>query len=102
MATEPLKSLATALQAVWVILVILNDQIAMGTEQGTIKIIDLNDQSKTKIKEKAHDHSISCLLQLSNGNLASAGIDTESSAQMIKLWKLADMSLLQAFKTNHN
>ena len=98
------KSLPTGLKAVWPVLVLSSDQIAIGTIDGTIKIIDLDDESKTRTKEKAHEGHVSSLLQLLNGNLVSAGVDRESSSFIysIKVWDISDMTLLQHVKTDHS
>ena len=56
---------------VYALIVLSNDQVAIGSGDGKIKIIDLEDQSKTQIREKAHA-TVFCLLQLPNGNLVSA------------------------------
>ena len=71
---------------------------------GTIKIIDLEDDSKTRTKEKAHDLAVFCLLQLSNDNLVSSGGDgrTSSPIRSIKVWRFSDLSLLQNIKTDHS
>jgi WD40 repeat protein len=101
-------SLATGLRAVWAVLVLSNDQVAIGTfvgqGSGTIKIIDLNDQSKSRAKEKAHDLAVSCLIQLSNDNLVSSGEDGKlfSPIRSIKVWSFSDLALLQHIKTDHS
>ena len=97
------KSLPTGLKTVWPILALSNDQTAIGTDHGSIKIIDLDDESKTRNKEKAHEGYVSSLLQLTNGNLVSAGQDRESSSCIysIKVWDISHMTLLQHVKTRH-
>ena len=74
-----------------------NGQTAIGAANGTIKIIDLDDVSKTRTKEKAYKRTVSSLLQLSNGNLVSAGADRESSRFIfsIKVWDILGLTLLQ-------
>ena len=102
------KSLPTGLKAVQALLVLSNDQVAIGTDPfggpGTIKIIDLEDDSKTRTKEEAHDLRVSCLLQLSNDNLVSSGVDGSSSSfiRSVKVWRFSDLSLLQHIKTDHS
>ena len=97
------KSIPTGLKDVWSMIALSNDQIAIGTLDGTIKIFDLGDESKTRTKEGAHD-GVTSLLQLSNGNLVSAGGDRDSSSYFysIKVWDASDMALLQQFKTGHS
>ena len=98
------KSLSTGLWHVWPVLALSNDQIAIGTEYGTIKIIDLDDESKTRTKDRAHDECVSSLLQLPNGHLVSAGQDRASSSHIwsIKVWDLSNMALLQQLRTGHS
>ena len=97
------RALPTGLEAVCAVLVLSNDQIAIGTDDGTIKVLDLQDDSKTRIKIKAHDNILNCLLQLSNGSLVSAGTDGDllSSTYSIKVWNFVDLSLLQHIETCH-
>ena len=101
------NSLPTGLRAVNALLVLSNDQVAIGTDPeggpGTIKIIDLEDDSKTRTKEKAHDVAVFCLLQLSNDNLVSSGGDGSESSPIhsIKVWRFSDLSLLQYIETDH-
>ena len=100
------KSLQTGLNEVLTLLVLSNDQVAIGTEgrNGTIKIIDLNDPSKTRTKEEAHDYEVFCLQQLSNHSLVSSGGDVGSPSAMrsIKVWSISDLSLLQHIQTDHS
>ena len=95
------KSLLTGLDATGTVLVLSNDQIAIGALNGTIKIVDSKDESKTRTLEKAHDIGITCILQLSNDNLVSAGRDEKRCFhfESIKVWSFADLSLLQHLKT---
>ena len=97
------KSLPTGLKDAWLVLALLNEQIAIGSLDGTIKIFDLDDESKTITKEKAHG-GVTSLLELSNGNLVSAGGDLESASFIfsIKVWDISDMSLLQHLKPDHS
>ena len=83
--------------------VLSNDQIAIGSHDGTIKLIDLEDNNKTRTKEMAH-YVVTCLLQLSNGDLISSGEDIESSSTIycIKVWNVSDLTLLQHFITGHS
>ena len=98
------QSFLTGLKAVWAVLVLSNGQIAIGAMDGTIKIIDLDDESKARTKEKAHEKVVTSLLQLPNGNLVSAGGDRESSSLIysIKVWNVSNMALLQHVKTGHS
>ena len=82
-------------------LLLSNDQVALGFERiGTIKIIDINDQSLSRIKERAHDEWVSSFAQFSNGNLASSGRD--GSNWNIKVWNLIDWTLLQTINAHSN
>ena len=98
-------TLSTGLKAVRAVLVLSNDQVAIGAVgwNGAIKVIDLNGQPKSRTKENAHELDVYCLLELSNGNLVSAGQDGYSSSykQTIKVWSFADLALLQYIKTDH-
>ena len=119
------KSLQTGLKEVRTLLVLSNDQVAIGTQYlGKIEIIDLNNQSKTRARGNAHDLEVSCLLQLSNGNLVSSGWDgTFRSSRnrltkawdilvrpgdayprihSIKVWSFYDLALLQNIITDHS
>ena len=98
------KSLPTGLKAVLPVLALSNAQIAIGANSGTIKIIDLDDESKTRTKEKAFEGSVTSLLQLSNVHLVSAGKDRESSSLIysIKVWDISNMTLLQQVRTSHS
>ena len=97
------KSLSHGLKALWTVVVLSNDQVGIGSGKGTIKIIDLEDESKTRIKEKAHV-VVTCLLQLSNGNLVSTGKDKEATCDIhsIKVWNIVDLTLLQSINTGHS
>ena len=94
------KHLQIGLTGVSTLLVLSNDQIAIGTENGTFKIIDLYRYENTRIKEKAHDEAVSCILQLSNDNLITAGQDKPFFSS-IKVWSFADLSLSQNINTSH-
>ena len=98
------RTIPTGHRAVWQVLALSNGQIAIGTEAGAIKIIDLDDDKKSRVKEDAYGQGVSCLLQLSNGDLVSAGIDKGSSREIhsIKVWGLIDLSLLQLIRTSHS
>ena len=96
------KSLPTGLKVVLSVLALSNGQTAIGADNGTIKIIDLDDECKTRTKEKAHEEGVTSLLQLPNGNLVSAGIDRESSVFSIKVWEVSDLTLLQHVVTDHS
>ena len=100
------KSMNIELSAVRAVLVLSNDQVAIGSEKevGTIKIVDLEDDAETRIIEKAHDSGVYCFLQLSNDNLVSAGRDGNpfSPIHSIKVWRFSDLSLLQNIKTAHS
>ena len=101
-----LKSIQTGLSLVWPVLALSNDQVAIGESgrTGSIKVIDLEDDSKTRVKDRAHDVGVVCLWQLSNENLVSAGQDGDSSTPIltIKVWNYSDLSLLQQIKTDHS
>ena len=101
------KSMPTELYAIWPLLVLSNDQIVLGTAyKGIIKILDLNNEKKSRTRASAHDLKVTSLLQLSNGNLVSAGVESHlapfsSSFNSLKVWNVADLSLLQRIKTSH-
>ena len=98
------KTLSHWLSSLWTVVVLSNDQVGIGSGDGTIKIIDLEDDSKTRIKVEAHDGEVTCLLQLPNGNLVSAGIDEEASSSnySIKVWNISNFTLLQSINTGHS
>ena len=97
------KSIEAGSNKVQTLLVLSNEQVAFGTTDGSIQIIDLMNQN-SRIKEKAHESSIGCLLQLSNDNLVSSGQDRQASTTnySIKVWNFDDLSLLQRIKTDHS
>ena len=96
------KSIQTGLKAVRALLVLSNDQVAIGTDDGgNIKIIDLKDQSKTRVKEMAHDLVVYCILQLSNGNLLSSGVEFPF-IHSINMWKFSNLNRLQYIVTDHS
>ena len=80
-----------------------NDQVALGFCNGTIKIVDLTDDTKSRTKEKAYVRQIMFLTQLSNGHLLSCGDDGSPNTydMAIKIWNLADFSLVQRFSTGY-
>ena len=80
------------------LLVLSNDQVAIGFENGSIKIFDLKG-GETRTIYQAHGSDISFLFQLSNENLVSSGCDGEKKT--MKMWNLADLSLLQSIQTDH-
>ena len=80
------------------LLVLSNDQVAIGFENGSIKIFDLNG-GETRAIDRAHESGVTSLFQLSNGNLVSSGWD--KGKVTIKMWNLADLSLLQTIQTDH-
>lgn len=98
-----IKSQSTGLKSVWSILVLFNDQVAIGATDGMIKIFDLTDDKKTRIIKKAHDDWVQSILQLSNSNLVSLGREDYSFPFIysIKVWNFADLTLLQNIKTDH-
>ena len=99
-----LKSLPTGQTRVLTVLVLFIQQVAIGSYRGTIKIIDLEDGQKSMIQEKAHGNGVTCLLQSSNGNIISSGIDTVSLSPVvsIKVWNVSNLSLLQSISTKHS
>ena len=52
-------------------------------------------------KVAAYDRELASLIQLPNGNLASAGLDGtgETTEVKIKVWNLFDLSLIQTINT---
>ena len=92
------KSIPTVLKGVRSLLVLLNDQVAIGFENGSIQIFNLNG-GETRAINQAHDSFVRSLFQLSNGSLVSSG--TEKRKITIKMWNLADFSLLQTIQTDH-
>ena len=98
------KSYPTGLKRVFRMLVLSNDEIAIGTEDGAIKVLNLGDESKTRINERAHEFEITCLVQLPNENLVSAGRDEEmaSPVHSINVGNWADCSLMQHIITDHS
>ena len=99
-----LKSFSIDLGTVRVVFVLSDDRIAIGSENGTIRIVDLIGDEEIMTKEKAHDFGVYALLQTSNIYLVSAGQDRNSSVlfNSIKLWNTFDMSLLQNIRTDHS
>ena len=101
------KSLSVQLKTIWSLLVLSDDQIALGTSyDGSIQIVDLQDPSKSRSKKNAHEKKVTCFLQLSNGNLVSAGAENNPATfhaffYSLKVWDITDLSLLQRIKTNH-
>ena len=56
--------------------------------------------AKLEAIDRAHEsNTVSTLFQLSNGSLVSSGKDEENVS--IKVWNLADLSLLQTIDTDH-
>ena len=70
-------------------MVLTNDQIALSTEKGAIKIMDIVDK-KMRINMKAREQRVSCLIQLSDGILKSVGSDDQwsSDSHSIKMWNM--------------
>ena len=101
------KSLPTGLGEGLTLLVLSNDQVAIGAKRSgsaAIRIIDLEGNSKTRTQERAHNLDVSCLVQLSNDNLVSSGTDGGLSSYIysIKVWRIFDLSLLQHIPTDHS
>ena len=94
------RSVPTGLKAVRAVLCLSNDQVAVGTGSGAIKIFDLLNDGLTRVNDKAHSRWVTCLLQLSNLNLVSSGADLFSN-HSIKLWNFSDLSLLQHIINDH-
>ena len=93
------KSVRTGQNDAQSLLVLSNDQVVIGFENGSIKIFDLNGE-KTRAIYKAHESDVSSLFQLSNGKFISSGKD--EGKHTIKMWNLADLSLLQKIETDHD
>ena len=81
------------------LLVLSNDQVVIGFDNGSIKIFDL-EGGGTRAIDRAHGSYVYSLFQLSNGNLVSSGVD-DGGKVTIKVWNLADLSLLQSIDTDH-
>ena len=91
------KSIPTGEKEAWSLLVLSNDQVAIGFMDGLIKIFDLNGGETRTIEAAARESYVSSLFQLSNGNLVSFSTDEDTTT--IKMWNLADLSLLQSIDT---
>ena len=85
------KSVSTKHEASLTILVLKNDQVAVGFCDGSIRIVDLDDDEKSRTLEKCHEERVLALVQLSNGYLVSAGMD-----KLIKVWDLKSGTLVQS------
>ena len=73
-------------------LVLANDQAAVGFDTGDRRIVDLDDETITRTLEKCHDGSVSALVQLSNSCLMSSG----GQDGFIKIWNLENNTLIQS------
>ena len=69
---EKTKSISTGQKDASSLLVLSNDQVAIGFLNGSIKIFDL-DGGKTRAIDRAHESCVRSLFQLSNGDLVSSG-----------------------------
>ena len=64
------KSVPTVLKDASPLLVLSNDQVVIGFDNGSIKIFDLNG-GETRSIDRAHVSFVTSLLQFPNGNLSS-------------------------------
>lgn len=92
------KSVPTGLRCFGHVLALANDQIAIGFEDGVIKLVDWIDKAGPSAEWKAHDCRVTALEQLSNEHLLSAG--SNRSKPSIKMWDLNSLTLLQTVETN--
>ena len=81
-----IKTIKTQFKNARTLYVLENDQVAVGYDGGTINIIDLEDEEKSKTFETLHDTYVSAMLQLPNGDLVSAG----GHGEAIKIWSSED------------
>ena len=98
------RTVRTDLSKAWSALVLSNDQVAVGFENDSIKVVDLTNQALTQTRVKAHEKYVTGFAQLSNGNLLNAGRvnATPPIRRAIKLWALRDLSLLQTIASYHS
>ena len=78
------------------VLVLFNDNVAVGFRDGEIKIIDFDLQRLTKFK--AHKGGVYSLTQLSNGYLMSGGSRQDPT---IKIWHPEVGDLKYTIPTSH-
>ena len=93
------KIIPTGQKDAFSLLVLSSDQVVLGFKNGSIKIFDL-EGGESKAIDQAHGSDVYSLFQLSNRQLISAGLDDKR--RTIKIWNLADLSLLQSIVTDHS
>ena len=92
------KTIPTGSTEVCSILEVSDEQVVFSFGQGSIKLMNSNDETKFRQK-KAHVGRIYSLRLLSNRFLVSAGWDEFPS---IKVWNLDDLTLVQSIQTDHS
>ena len=103
---KKIKSVQTEQGGAQSLLVLSNNQVAIGFNDRSIRIYDLEggetravDRSRKSNGLLLDENPVTSLFQLSNGNLVSSGKDGDNVT--IKVWNLADLSLLQRIETDH-
>ena len=97
------NTVRTRFQRVWSLLVLSNDYVAVGFLNGTIRIIDTFNNANTTTRRNAYTSGVTAFVQLSNGNLVSAGNDkvSVSFARTIKIWSVSSLVFIQKIETDH-
>ena len=95
---KTIKSLSNGQKDALSMLILSNDQVVIGFEDGSIKIFDLESGATREIV-RAHGSDVTSLSQLPDGSLVSSGFDSRKAT--IKVWNLADLRLLQRIQTGH-
>ena len=91
-------SVSTDSKCAQTLLVLSNDDIAVGFGDGRIKLINLNSISKSKTLTSCHAGGVFSLAELIDGRLMSGGSDLDST---IKIWDSNDGRLIKTIPTGH-
>ena len=81
------------------LLVLSSQQVAVGCQDGTIKVIDIKKSDDSEATVMRHGANVFSLVQLSNGNLASSGSSGPTISD-IKIWNLEYGCLVQSITTS--
>ena len=99
---QMVKSRSTGLTEAESILVLFDGQVALGFQNGDLRVIDFYAVADVKItKWKAHERHVSAIFQFLSGQLLSSGQD-EILYTTLKLWDMRDLSLLQQIRTGRS
>ena len=97
-----IKSIPTGVFALTAFLLLPDDQVVLGSDDGAITIIDVYDEAASITFQDPDNGQISALAHLAKRKLISCVYVSETQLTFIRVWELEGPSLVQTIATDHH